>query len=263
MPGTVTMQRRMAAMHSRDVLLELIRRDLKVQYEGTLLGYAWTMIIPVLHLAIFSFLFKVILSVDIPNFTVFAFIGIIAYGWFQSALIQAAGTVTDNRDLVLRPHFSAAILPMVSVGSSMLHFVFSLPVLMVLMILNLKTIPVSIVFLPLIMLVQFSLCLGIGYFAASLNILFTDTKHILDVLLRLLYFLSPVFYDPAMVPERFRWLYNLNPLVTLLESYRNILLHGRMPSWAGLGAVALFSFLLAWAGWAVFRRRSHRFLEDL
>jgi lipopolysaccharide transport system permease protein len=263
MPDTLLIHGKLSVLRQVDVLRELIRRDLKIQYEGTLLGYTWTMLIPVLHLAIFTFLFKVILAIDIPNFTVFAFIGILSYGWFQSALTHASGTIVDNRDLVLRPNFSASILPVVSVSSTMMHFIFSMPLLILIVILNTHTVPPAILFLPSIMLVQFLLCLGLGYLAAILSILFTDTKHILDVLLRLFYFLSPVFYDPGMVPERFQWLYNLNPLVTLFESYRAILLHGTSPPWSSLGIVALFSMILTWFGWRLFRQRSHRFLEEL
>jgi lipopolysaccharide transport system permease protein len=197
------------------------------------------------------------------RFTTFTFIGIIAYGWFQSALTQAAGTVSGNKDLVLRPHFAPSILPLVSVSSSMLHFLFALPLIFVIVILEEHHIPPATLMIPMVMSVQFLLCLGLGYLAAIINIKFRDTRHILDVLLRLFYFLSPVFYDPSMVPEKYLWIYKLNPLVAILQSYRNIILHGTMPPWSSLGIVAMFSLAIAWIGWRVFQQQSHRFLEEL
>lgn len=246
-----------------DLLYELVRRDLKVQYAGTLLGFAWTLIMPFLHLGIFYFLFKVILEVGTPRFTSFAFIGIISYTWFQSALSRAAGSASGNRDLALRPGFPIPLLPMIAVSSSMLHFIFTLPLIMLIVMAEEHHLPSSIFLLPLVMAVQFTLCLGLGYLTAILNIIFRDTKNILDVLLRLFYFLSPVFYDPQMVPEQYRWFYDLNPMVTLLQSYRDIILHGIMPQLLPLTLLAIFSMAIVWIGFRVFQKHSYRFLEEL
>jgi len=250
-------------IYLKDLLYELIRRELKVQYEGTLLGFAWSLVIPFLHLGIFYFLFKVILEVNINRFTTFAFTGIISYGWFQTALTSAAAAASANRELVLRPQFPSAVLPVVSVASSMIHFIFSLPILLLIVFFEEHRLSPVIFLMPLVMIVQFLLSLGIGYMVAILNILFRDTRHILEVLLRLFYFISPVFYEPRMVPQRYIWLYELNPLVTILQSYRDIIYKGVLPQWPALGIVALISVLSAWIGWRIFQRQSHRFLEAL
>lgn len=250
-------------VHRRDLLYELIRRDLKVQYEGTLLGFAWSLLIPFLHLGIFYFLFKVIFQVSTPRFTTFAFVGIVSYSWFQSALTSASAAASSNRELVLRPQFPSTILPVVSVASNMLHFIFSLPILFLIVFLEEHRLSPVIFLLPLVMTVQFLLSLGIGYMMAILNILFRDTRHILDVLLRLFYFITPVFYEPNRVPQAYRWLYDMNPLVTILQSYRDIIYQGVMPQWSSLGIAAIFSSAAFWIGLRIFQKQSHRFLEAL
>jgi lipopolysaccharide transport system permease protein len=247
----------------RDLLYELVRRDLKVQYEGTVLGFAWTLIMPFLHLGIFYFLFRVILEVKQSRFTSFAFIGIIGYTWFQSALSQAAGSTSGNRDLALRPGFPIPLLPFITVTSSMLHFIFTFPLILLIVMIEEHNIPAAIFLMPLVMAVQFTLCLGLGYLAAILNIIFRDTKNILDVLLRLFYFLSPVFYDPNMVPQQYRRLYDLNPMVTILQAYRDIILHGTIPQLFPLAILAIFSVLIVFLGCWVFQKQSYRFLEEL
>jgi len=246
-----------------DLLYELVRRDLKVQYEGTLLGFAWTLIMPFLHLGIFYFLFKIILNIESPRFTSYAFIGIISYTWFQSALSQAAGSTSGNRDLALRPGFPITLLPFIAVSSSMLHFIFTFPLIILIVVLEEHNLPAAIFLIPLVMAVQFTLCLGLGYLLAILNIIFRDTKNILDVLLRLFYFLSPVFYDPQLVPEQYRRLYDLNPMVTILQSYRDVILDGVMPQWFPLTVLAIFSMAIVWIGVRVFQKQSYRFLEEL
>jgi lipopolysaccharide transport system permease protein len=218
---------------------------------------------PFLNLGIFYFLFKIILDIQIRRFTSFAFVGIIAYNWFQSGLSGAALSTTGNRELVLRPRFPAFILPVVAVSSSMLHFIFTFPLILLIVFFEGHHLPAAIFLLPVVMGVQFILTIGLGYIATILNIIFRDTRPILDVLLRLFFFLSPVFYDPKMVPEPYQWLYNLNPLVVILQSYRDIILNGVMPPWFDLGMVAIFSLATAWIGFRIFQYQSYRFLEDL
>lgn len=254
-PGTVAYQ--------WDLFYELVRRDLKVQYEGTLLGFVWTLINPFLQLGTFYFLFKVILGVQTSRFTSFAFIGIIAYGWFQSSLSQAAYSASGNRDLALRPGFPITLLPFIAVGSSMLHFIFTFPLILLIVLFEEHHLPSTLLLMPLVMAVQFILSLGLGYLIAILNIVFRDTRYILEALLRLFYFLSPVFYDPQIVPQHYRWLYDLNPMVTILQSYREIIMFGTMRQGFQLGLLAIFSIAVALIGLRVFQKQSYRFLEEL
>ena len=263
MPFFVSHNFRNSLTYYWDLLFVLVRRDLKVHYEGTLLGFAWTLIMPFLQLGIFYFLFKVILDVKMTRFTSFAFVGIIAYIWFQTALSQATASISGNRDLALRPSFPTPLLPFIAVSSSMLHFIFTFPLILLIVLIEEHRLPSAILMMPLVMAVQFALCLGLGYLTATLNIIFQDTKHILDVVLRLFYFLSPVFYDPNLVPNRYRWLYDLNPMVTVLQAYRDIILHGTMPPWMPLCVLALFSITILWIGLRVFLNQSYRFLEAL
>ncbi|WP_155320954.1 ABC transporter permease [Desulfosarcina ovata] len=246
-----------------DLLRELVRRDLKIQYEGTILGFAWTLLMPFLHLGIFYLLFKIILQVKVQRFTTYAFIGIVAYGWFQSALSQAVISASSNKELILRPRFPAPIMPVVSVTSSMLHFIFTFPLIFIIVILEDHSLSASILLLPIVIGIQFMLTLGLGYLSSILNVVFRDTRPILDVFLRLFYFLSPVFYDPGMIPGKYQWLYNLNPLVSILRSYRDIILHGRVSQWSSLAIVAVASICCAGAGYAFFKKQSYRFLEEL
>jgi lipopolysaccharide transport system permease protein len=259
----VTDQVRLQITYYFDLLYEMVRRDLKVQYEGTLLGFAWTLLMPFLQLGIFYFLFKVILGVTSTRFTSFAFIGIVAYLWFQSALSQATASITSNRELALRPGFPIPLLPFIAVSSSMLHFVFTFPLISLIVLLEEHRLPSAALLMPIVMAVQFTLCLGLGYLTATLSIIFRDSKQILDVLLRLFYFLSPVFYDANMVPQRYRWLYDLNPMVTLLQSYRDILMHGKIPQLIPLFVLALISLAIVWIGLRVFQKQSYRFLDEI
>jgi lipopolysaccharide transport system permease protein len=247
----------------RDLLRELVVRDLKIRYKDSALGVAWSFINPLLHLLIFYFLFRLVLALNIRRYSSFAFCGMVAWTWFQASLSQAAGAIKSSRELVRQPGFPTIILPVVSVTANLINFLIALPILMLVLVAGGSQIGISILELPIIMVIQFVLTLSLAYLVAATNVLFRDTQHILGVLLQLYFFLTPVFYDASAVPERYRIFYDLNPMVHLVESYRAILLHGIEPHWMPLLFLSFVSVVLLRISLKVFIRASDRFVEEL
>jgi len=250
-------------IYIRDLLRELVARDLKVRYNRSVLGFAWALVTPLMFLTVFFFVFKLALSIDIPRFGSFAFTGMLVYTWFQSSVSQASGAITSSRELIRWPGFTAAILPVVTVTTNLVNFLIALPVLMLFLLIDGTGLKSVILLLPVVIFIQFVLTLGLGYLVAAVNVLFRDTEHLVAVLLQLLFFLTPVFYDVDMVPERYRALYDLNPMVHLVEAYRAILLDGTWPSGMALSTLAVLSLLLMYLGQKVFVNLSYRFVEEL
>lgn len=250
-------------VYLKDLLRELVVRDMKIRYEGTVLGFAWMLAKPLLFVGVFFFVFQMVLALDIPRFTSFAFVGILVYTWFQSALTDASFVALSNRELVRRPQFRVAILPLVTVMTNMVHFLLSLPVLVLVLLLGGSKPSTALLTLPLVALIQFLLTAGLAYLAAAASVLFRDIGHLLSVVLSVFFFVCPIFYDASQVPAEFQTVYRLNPLVALLESYRNPLLHGLPPDWGSLMTVAAVAVLLAVVGYAVFERTRYRFVEEL
>lgn len=250
-------------IYGRDLLRELVVRDMKIRYEGTLLGFAWMLAKPLLFVGVFFFVFQTVLAIETPRFTSFAFIGILVYTWFQSALVDASFVAIRNRQLVRRPQFRVAVLPLVAVMTNLLHFLLSLPILIVVLLLGGSEPSAALLALPLVIVIQFVLTAGLAYLAAAASVLFRDIGHLLGVVLTAFFFVSPIFYEAQRVPAEFQTFYRLNPLVSLLESYRNPLLHHAPPDWGSLMTVAAIALLLALVGCTVFERVSHRFAEEL
>jgi len=246
-----------------DLLVHLTIRDLKVRYEGSTLGFAWSLANPLLLLCVFYFLFQMVLSVDVRRFSSFTFSGILIWYWFSSSLTQAATSITASRELIKHPGFPIAVLPVVSVSGALLHFLLSLPVLLLLIFLEGADLKFTILAFPLIILIQFVLLLGLGYFFAAANVLFRDTSHMLTGLLQILFFLTPIFYDPSVVPVAYRPFYNLNPLVNLMEAYRDVLLRGILPNPLPLFVLSVIAIGLLYFGLKAFLRVSYRFVEEL
>ncbi|MBD0392802.1 MAG: ABC transporter permease [Microcoleus sp. C1-bin4] len=249
--------------HFFDLLRVLVDRDMKLLYKRSALGIAWTLINPLLQLAVFSFVFRSVIPINIPKFSSFAFSGLLIWTWSQTALFQATGLITSNKALIRQPNFPTAILPVVTTMTGLIHFLLALPVLIIFLAVD-GVEPNSVLFvLPLLMVIQFVLTVGLAYPLAALNVTFRDTQHTLGVLLQMLFYLTPIFYDLNSVPKEFQPFYQLNPMVPLIEAYRAILLKGTQPDWQALLIVSLAVALILPIGLAIFRRQSNTFVEEL
>ena len=236
---------------------------MKLLYKRSALGIAWTLINPLLQLAVFSFVFRSVVPINIPQFSSFAFSGLLIWTWSQTALFQATGLITSNKALIRQPNFPTAILPVVTTMTGLIHFLLALPVLIIFLAVD-GVQPSSVLFvLPLLMVIQFVLTVGFAYPLAALNVTFRDTQHTLGVLLQMLFYLTPIFYDLNSVPKEFQPFYQLNPMVPLLEAYRAILLKGTQPDWQVLLIVSLVVAVILPIGLVIFRRQSNTFVEEL
>lgn len=249
--------------HFFDLLRVLVDRDMKLLYKRSALGIAWTLINPLLQLAVFSFVFRTVIPINIPRYSSFAFSGLLIWTWSQTALFQATGLITSNKALIRQPNFPTAILPVVTTMTGLIHFLLALPVLIIFLAVD-GVQPSSVLFvLPLLMVIQFVLTVGLAYPLAALNVTFRDTQHTLGVLLQMLFYLTPIFYDLNSVPKEFQPFYQLNPMVPLIEAYRAILLKGTQPDWQALLTVSLAVAVILPIGLAIFRRQSNTFVEEL
>ena len=167
--------------HARDLLRELIARDIKLRYRGSILGILWTLVNPLAELLVLLFVFGTVFRIDIPNFPAYLFTGLIVYGWFQTSLSFATGAVVGNRELIHRPGVPALVLPMVTVAANMVHFLLSLPVLVLLLLITGVGLTPFVLTLPVLVLIEFVLILGCAYFVATFHVQFRDTQHVLTV----------------------------------------------------------------------------------
>jgi len=250
-------------VYLRDLLRELVARDLKVRYKRSLLGIGWSLITPLLQLVVLSFTFRVVLPLGVENYTLFLFTGLISWTWFQTSLNLSCLSILDNRTLVRQPNFPLSVLPVVTVGSNLVNFLLALLILVPFMLLPGSHVNWTLIFLPAIIAVQFIVIVSLAYFVAVLHVRYRDTQPILTVLLMLGFYLTPVFYPVSKIPEEFQLLYHLNPMVTILTAYRSVLVDGEVPPLASLTIVCLIFCGVLALGYKVFRSASYQFAEEL
>jgi lipopolysaccharide transport system permease protein len=246
-----------------DILRELVDRDIKLLYKRSALGISWTLLNPLLQLAVFAFVFQSVLPVGISNYASFTFTGLLVWNWFQTSLFQATGVIIANRALIRQPGFPIAILPIVTTTTGLVHFLLALPILLVFLLVSGITLKSAILYLPILLAIQFVLIISLAYLLAALNVTFRDTQHTLGVVLQLFFYVTPIFYDIKNVPPNYQLFYNLNPMVHIVTAYRAVLMQGVAPNWQPLLILAVILMLCLPIGLQFFRRQSECFVEEL
>jgi lipopolysaccharide transport system permease protein len=245
----------------RDLVWELVARDVKLRYRRSVLGILWSQLAPLSMIAIFSFVFGHILPLKIPNYPAFLFVGLLAWIWFQTSLLAGTQSVTGSRDLVRQPGFPVPLLPVVAIGSGLINYLLALPVMLVWIGVTTGRVPLTAISLPAILAAQFLVVLGPAYILSAIQVTFRDIGHIVEIVLLPLFYATPIFY--THYPQRFHLVYDLNPLARLMTAYRSALLEGRWPNGGMLAIVSLIGAAVAVLGYFVFARRSRRFAEEL
>jgi lipopolysaccharide transport system permease protein len=243
--------------------LELVKREVKLRYRGTWLGFLWTMLNPLIMTAVYTLVFQFILRVGIPNYSAFLFCALLPYNWFNEAINTGMDSILGHTGYVRDSIFPTQILPVTSIATGMMNYIFALPILIVILIAFKVTIGWYILALPLIMAVQFLFTLGIVFFLATYNVFFRDLRYIVQNVLMALFFITPVMYDIKTVPERFQFIFSYNPMTQMIYCYRDIFLYGIWPNWERLGWVFILSIALIILGAWVFESHRESFAEYL
>lgn len=245
-----------------ELVLHLAQRQVSSNHRWTLLGWMWPLARQLAQLAVLVFVFSTVFDLGIEDYAVFVFIGIVAYTWFSSGASAAASSLLDQRHLVFQPRFPTAVLPIVALAVPLVDVVLALPLLAAMLIASGDVDMTALLLLPLLC-VQLLLMCGIAWLAASATVYLRDVPNIVGLGVLLLFYLTPVFYPLDRVPERYHWILELNPLTTLIEAYRDVLLEQRLPDAGAVAAVTVASAGVAAAGLLVFRRLRPGFVDEL
>jgi lipopolysaccharide transport system permease protein len=251
----------------RGLIWSLVARELKARYRGSVLGFLWSFINPLLLLAIYSFIFTTIMPNRIEGvepYALFLLCGILPWTWFSASLTEAAGSLIAGGNLIKKVLFPAEVLPIVSVLANMAHFVLALPIVIaVLLMYQHWPDPAGLVWFPVVVLVQLVFTTALALALAALTVHFRDIRDILANVLMLWFFLTPIiyFYNQAEV-RPYRELFNFNPFTHLAISYQEILFFsGPFGHWKWLLALGVASLAAFAACYWLFDRLRDSFAE--
>jgi len=253
----------------RALIQSLVARDLKARYRGSALGFVWSFVNPLLLLLIYSFVFTVVIERPpedrLRPFALFMFCGILPWTWFQSSLLESSNVLIAGGNLIRKVLFPAEVLPMVSVLAGMVHFFLGLPILAAFFVYyGRPPLPVDLWWLPVIVLVQLSLTLGLALLVSSLTVHFRDLRDLLANLLTFWFFATPIIYAFDEAPEIVRPYLSLNPFTHLAVAYQEVLfLEGPFTQWRRLLALGAASIVVLAFGYFVFDRLRDTLAEEV
>jgi lipopolysaccharide transport system permease protein len=226
----------------RSLLLALLVRELKARYRGSVLGFAWTFLNPLLLMAVYALVFRYYMRIAVPNYALFLLTGLLPWTWFSSSLAAGTNAIVGGSSLVTKSLFPSEILPAVVVLSNMVNFALSIPILtLVGWACGVSFSLLGWLWLLPVMVLQCVLTFGLVLSVAALNVHYRDVQHAVENLLLLWFFLTPIVYPASQVPERLRPLIWVNPMALFTGIYRDIFV---VPAWPGLEP---FGVLAAWS----------------
>lgn len=249
----------------RGLIWNLVMRDLKSRYKSSLLGYLWSLVNPLLMVAVFTILFKYLLKGDIPNFPVFIIAALLPWNYCANSVSGSVVSVTGQANLVKKVYFPREAIPIAVVLSNLINYLLALPAMIALMLLLNAHFQPALLLFPLIVLIETAFLLGVGLFLSCLNVFFRDTQVIMEVALLAWFFLTPIFYRLSDIADDrqarlVRW---LNPMASLVDFYRDIFYLGGVPGWDAIIRTLITALLVLLVGYLFFLRFSPRFGEEL
>lgn len=246
----------------REMILNLVMKDLKAKYKGSVLGFFWTFLNPMLMLAIYSFVFSFIMKMQIPNYPLFILVALLPWNYLTQAVMQGAGCFIQNADVLKKIYFPREVLPISAVLSSLVNYVLTLVVLIPALWLfgDLKA---TLVSFPVVLLVQTLFVLLIAMLVSVGTVYFRDLEHFLSIILTICFYLTPIIFPLELIPESFQWVFHLNPFTILIDAYRNLFLYGTWPDFQSLFIMAVILLVLNMIAFRVFALLQRNVAEEI
>lgn len=241
---------------ARELLYFFVWRDIKVRYKQTAIGAAWVVIQPFMTMVVFSLFFGKLAKMDSHGlpYPIFYYSALLPWTYFAGAVQRAAGVVVDQQHVITKVYFPRLVLPLAAVGSGLLDFAISFLVFVGLMVWY-RTIPgPAMLLFPLFLLLAVLTALAVGLWLSTLDAIYRDVRYVIPFLVQFWMFASPVAYPSSLVPERWRWLYGLNPMAGVIEGFRWSLTGSGQPPTLLLAASTGVVLLLVAGGMFFFHR---------
>lgn len=244
------------------LLYQLTQKEIKARYKQSIIGYAWVLLNPLSQLFVYSFVFSVVFRFPTGNipYPIFLFAALLPWTFFQTSILSATNSLVSHADLLKKVSFPRETIVYAAVASKVVDFFFSVLVFIVLILYYQVPLSVSFIYFFPLFLIQLLLTTGISLVLAAANLFYRDIQYVANLLMLLWFYVTPIVYPLAMVPQEYIWLYKLNPMVGLVEGYRSALFGYPFETTIIAWAVGI-SVLIFIVGFAVFKKLEKLFAD--
>lgn len=249
----------------RQMIFSLVRKDLRGRYKGSVLGFLWTFVNPLLQMLVYSFVFSTILRVvDVDNYYIFLFVALIPWIFFSSSVTGGSSSILANKDMVSKIYFPREVIPISYVTSCFVNMLLCFIVIFaVLIISGVELNPLALLCLPVVMIVEYILALGFALMSSAITVYFRDLEHILGIIMMAWMYATPIMYARENIPEEIRKYLDLNPMASIIVAYRDILYYSKVPQLSTLLSAVVVGILSLVCGAVVFSILKKHFAEEL
>lgn len=245
------------------VLRNLVLKDFRIRYRNMSLGVFWSILNPLVMMAVLTFVFTKIFKSSIRDFPLFLLCGMVPFNFFAMAWGSATTSIVDNTGLIKRVPFPREIVPIASVLSTTVHLTAQILLTVVFTLAYGKGVNINWLWLPVVWGLAIVFVCGLGLICSGLNVYLRDMRYIVESSLTVLYWLVPIFYDFSFIPAKYRDIYSLNPIAALVMAQRNIFLQAKPPAESLLLKLSLSSVGMLVLGFTVFQKLKRRFYNYL
>lgn len=247
----------------RELLKTNIKKEIRGKYKHSFLGVLWSFLYPLLQLAVYAFIFPLILRDNQPNYVVFLCVALIPWNFFTTIVTQSTGTVINNANIVKKVYFPREILPISVVTSQLINFLISTVIIIAFVLAFGMGITWYLLFYPLILLTQYLFSIGVAFIVSSITVYLRDLEHLISIAMMMLFYGTPIAWAAETLPAQFQFVVWLNPMAHILNAYRDIFYYQRMPQLQMLGIILALSIVLCVAGYWIFNKLQRNFAEEL
>ena len=242
-----------------NLLIELVHRDLTVRYKRSIFGFLWTLLHPLLLMAIFTVVFSHLFRRETPHYETYFLSAYIAWNFFSQTVTNAMASVAWNGPLMKRVRVPRSIFTLSSIVSGLVNLVLSMLALLVIMLIVRAPLFPSLLFVPISLLIVGIFTFGVSLALTALSVFFADVREMVQAGLPALLYMTPVIYPVSIVPASFRWIVEWNPLTYLIEIVRSPIYYGHLPDSRTIIAAVTISLISLLCGWLIFRRLAPSF----
>lgn len=248
----------------RAMIISLVKRDLNGKYKGSVLGFFWTFLNPLLQLAVYTMVFSIIMRSDIEDFYLYLFVALVPWIFFSTSVSGGASCIWAQQELVKKIYFPREVLPISFVTSQFVNMLLSFLVVLVVLVVSGKGFNgVALLYLPVIMLIEYLLAMSMALITSALTVYLRDLEYLLGIITMAWQFLTPVMYSMELVPEQLHPIFNMNPMTPVIIAYREILYYKRPPQLNTLLHAVALGVVLLIVGVLTFSRLKRHFAEEM
>ena len=248
----------------REFLYTNVKKDIRGKYKASFLGVLWSFINPLLQVVVYAVVFPYIMRIQTPNYLIFLICGIIPWTWFVNSLSGGTTTITSNAGLIKKVYFPREILPISVVTSGMINFLISCIIILLFTVFGGVGITWHIVFLPLIVIVQYIISLALMFLLGAFNVYVKDVEYMVAFILNLFFYATPILYSIDMFSgSKLVWIFKLNPMAHFVNAYRDIFLYHQIPNIPNLVVLLGIGLVLLVICYIIFKKLERKFAEEV